>query len=128
MQIFTNLEVKNMNISEAAEKSGLTAVTLRYYERIGLIPPVTRGKGGVRLYTESDLGWIDFIKCMRNAGLSIESLIEYTTLFNKGLETVAARKEILIEEQKKMQERYNELGKTLETLNKKIEHYEQDHT
>ena len=117
-----------MNISEAVEKSGLTAVTLRYYERIGLIPPVTRGKGGVRLYTESDLGWIDFIKCMRNAGLSIESLIEYTTLFNKGLETVAARKEILIEEQKKMQERYNELGKTLETLNKKIEHYEQVHT
>lgn len=63
-----------MNISEAAEKSGLTAVTLRYYERIGLIPPVTRGNGGVRLYKESDLGWIDFIKCIRNAGLSIESL------------------------------------------------------
>jgi DNA-binding transcriptional MerR regulator len=68
-----------MNISEAAEKSGLTAVTLRYYERIGLIPPVTRGNGGVRLFNESDLGWIEFIKCMRNAGLSIESLIEYTS-------------------------------------------------
>ena len=117
-----------MNISEAAEKSGLTAVTLRYYERIGLIPPVTRGNGGVRLYQESDLGWIDFIKCMRNAGLSIESLIEYTTLFDQGKDTVVARKEILIEEQKKMEERYNELGKTLEKLNKKIEHYEQDHS
>ena len=80
-----------MNISEAAEKSGLTAVTLRYYERIGLIPPVTRGNGGVRLYKESDLGWIDFIKCMRNAGLSIESLIEYTTLFDQGKDTVVAR-------------------------------------
>ena len=87
-----------MNISEAAEKSGLTAVTLRYYERIGLIPPVTRGNGGVRLYKESALGWIDFIKCMRNAGLSIESLIEYTTLFDQGKDTVVARKEILIEE------------------------------
>jgi DNA-binding transcriptional MerR regulator len=65
-----------MNISEAAEKSGLTAVTLRYYERIGLIPPVTRGNGGVRLYKESDLGWIDFIKCMRNAGLSIECVLQ----------------------------------------------------
>ena len=117
-----------MNISEAAEKSGLTAVTLRYYERIGLIPPVTRGNGGVRLYQESDLGWINFIKCMRNAGLSIESLIEYTALFDKGTETVVARKEILIEEQKKMEERYNELGKTLEILNKKIQHYEQDHS
>ena len=117
-----------MNISEAAEKSGLTAVTLRYYERIGLIPPFTRGNGGVRLYQESDLGWINFIKCMRNAGLSIESLIEYTALFDKGTETVVARKEILIEEQKKMEERYNELGKTLEILNKKIEHYEQEHS
>lgn len=117
-----------MNISEAAEKSGLTAVTLRYYERIGLIPPVTRGNGGVRLYKESDLGWIDFIKCMRNAGLSIESLIEYTALFDQGKDTVVARKEILIEEQKKMEERYNELGKTLEKLNKKIEHYEQEHS
>ena len=58
-----------MNISEAAEKSGLTAVTLRYYERIGLIPPVTRGNGGVRLYKESDLGWINFIKCMRKRRL-----------------------------------------------------------
>ena len=117
-----------MNISEAAEKSGLTAVTLRYYERIGLIPPVKRGNGGVRLYEKSDLGWIDFIKCMRNAGLSIESLIEYTTLFDQGKDTVVSRKEILIEEQKKMEERYNELGKTLEKLNKKIEHYEQDHS
>lgn len=117
-----------MNISEAAVKSGLTAVTLRYYERIGLIPPVTRGNGGVRLYEESDLGWIDFIKCMRNAGLSIESLIEYTALSDKGKDTVVARKDILIEEQKKLQERYEELGITLEKLNKKIEHYEQEHS
>ena len=55
-------------------------------------------------------------------------MIEYTTLFDQGKDTVVARKEILIEEQKKMEERYNELGKTLEKLNKKIEHYEQDHS
>ena len=117
-----------MNISEAAERSGLTAVTLRYYERIGLIPPVTRGNGGVRQYEESGLGWSDFIECLRNAGLSIESLIEYTALFDKGKDTVIARKGILIEEQKKLQERYDELGNTLEKLNKKIEHYEQEHS
>jgi len=117
-----------MNISEAAKISGLTAATLRYYESEGLIPPVTRKNGGVRDYQKDDLGWVDFIKCMRNAGLSIESLIEYTALFDQGKDTVVARKEILIEEQKKMEERYNELGKTLETLNKKIEHYEQDHS
>lgn len=116
-----------MNISEAAALSGLTAVTLRYYERIGLIPPVTRGNGGVRLYEESDLGWINFVKCMRNAGLSIESLIEYNALYASGKETALARKDILIEEQKKLQERYDEPGKTLDQLNKKIEHYEQNH-
>ena len=89
---------------------------------------MNRKNGGVRDYQKDDLGWIDFIKCMRNAGLSIESLIEYTTLFDQGKDTVVARKEILIEEQKKMEERYNELGKTLEILNKKIEHYEQEHS
>lgn len=114
-----------MNISEAAAKSDLTPVTLRYYERIGLIPPITRKNGGVRDYQEGDLSWIDFIKCMHNAGLSIESLIEYTALFAKGKETAPARKEILIEEQKKLQQRYDELGSTLAQLKKKIAHYDE---
>lgn len=113
-----------MNISEAAKISELTPATLRYYERIGLIPPVKRKNGGVRDYGETDLNWIDFIKCMRSAGLSIESLIEYTNLFPKGEATAVARKEILIEERKQLEQRYLAMGETLDKLTKKIETYE----
>ena len=87
-----------MNISEAVKITGLTAATLRYYESEGLIPPVNRKNGGVRDYQKDDLGWIDFIKCMRSAGMSVESLIEYTTLFRNGTESDEARNNILIRE------------------------------
>ena len=83
-----------MNISEAVKITGLTAATLRYYESEGLIPPVNRKNGGVRDYQKDDLGWIDFIKCMRSAGMSVESLIEYTTLFRNGTESDEARNNI----------------------------------
>lgn len=114
-----------MNISEAAAKSELTPVTLRYYERIGLIPPVKRKKGGVRDYQEEDLGWIDFIKCMRSAGLSIESLIDYVDLYKQGTDTAEARKEILLEEKEKLVLKNNEIAATIEKLSLKIQHYEE---
>lgn len=113
-----------MNISTVAEKSELTAVTLRYYERVGLIPPVQRKNGGVRDYSEADVEWIGFIKCMRSAGLSIDSLIEYTSLYQVGEETSDARKAILIEERNQLQMRFQEMAETLERLNMKIEHYD----
>lgn len=81
-----------MTISEVSEKYGLTPDTLRYYERIGLIPPVPRTKSGLRDYDESSCGWIEFIKCMRGAGLQIEALIEYVALYQQGDSTIEARK------------------------------------
>jgi DNA-binding transcriptional MerR regulator len=86
-----------MNIAEVSEKYSISQDTLRYYERIGLIPPVNRNKSGIRDYTEEDCRWVEFIKCMRGAGLPIEALIEYVTLFQQGDETIEARKELLIE-------------------------------
>ena len=74
------------------------ADTLRYYERVGLIPPVNRNESGIRDYNELDLRRVDFIKCMRSAGLPIEVLIEYVALVQKGDKTIEARKEILIEQ------------------------------
>ncbi|KAF1300162.1 MerR family transcriptional regulator [Enterococcus sp. JM9B] len=112
-----------MNISKVAEKMALTPVTLRYYERIGLIPPITRKNGGVRNYSEEDLQWIDFIKCMRSAGLTVESLIEYTTLYQQGAATLEARKQILIEEREQLKKKYQEMGETLERLEEKITNY-----
>ena len=73
-----------MTIAEVSEKYGLTADTLRYYERVGLLPPVPRTSGGIRDYGEKDCGWIEFIKCMRGAGLPVEVLIDYVQLFQQG--------------------------------------------
>ncbi|MEO1770369.1 MerR family transcriptional regulator [Candidatus Enterococcus ferrettii] len=115
-----------MNISEAAKKVQLTPVALRYYEKIGLIPPIKRKNGGVREYQEKDLHWIEHIKCMRESGLCIESLIEYTHLYQQGPETKKEREQLLRSEREGLLTRYNELGETIERLNKKIDHYSND--
>ena len=81
-----------MNISEVSKEYGLSADTLRYYERIGLIPLVPRKKSGLRDYDEEACQWVKFIKCMRGAGLTIETLIEYVKLFQEGKATIKARK------------------------------------
>ena len=103
-----------MNIAEVSKKFGLTADTLRYYERIGLLPAVARNKSGNRDYSSIDCERIEFIKCMREAGLSIEVLTRYMHLFLEGDSTLKEREELL----QHMQE-------TLSRLNHKIELYEQ---
>ena len=113
-----------MMIAEVSKKYELSADTLRYYERIGLIPEVNRNKSGIRDYTEEDCRWVEFIKCMRNAGLPIEVLIEYVTLFQKGDETIQARKELLTEQRKQLIEKMEDMKKTMERLDYKIERYE----
>ena len=113
-----------MTIAEVSKQYELTADTLRYYERIGLIPPVNRNSSGNRDYTEEDCRWVSFIKCMRNAGLSIEILLEYVMLFRQGDETRGVRKELLIEQRRQIVERIGELQSTLSYLDKKIDGYE----
>lgn len=114
-----------MTIAEVSEKYGVSQDTLRYYERIGLIPRVNRKKSGVRDYTEEDCRWVEFIKCMRNAGLSIEVLMEYVGLFQQGDETIEARKALLIEQRKELITRIEDMKKTLERIDYKIASYEQ---
>jgi DNA-binding transcriptional MerR regulator len=113
-----------MKIHEVSKKYDITADTLRYYERIGLIPSVTRNKSGIRDYNETDCGWVEFIKCMRGAGLSVESLIEYVRLFQEGESTISARKEILLEEREKLTTRLTTMQETLTRLNWKIDNYD----
>jgi|SRR5699024_8834584 len=114
-----------MTITEVSKKYGLSADTLRYYERIGLIPKINRNKRGVRDITEEDCRWVEFIKCMRGSGLSIESLIEYVKLFQEGNSTINARKEILIEQRNQLADRIKEMQSTLDRLDKKIDGYEE---
>ena len=113
-----------MNIAEVSKTFGLSADTLRYYERIGLIPPVNRNKSGVRDYTDEDCGWVEFIKCMRGAGLQIEALIDYVALYQQGDDTSEARRDILIEQRRQLAERVNVMQKTLKRLDFKIEVYD----
>lgn len=110
-----------MKIAEVSKKFDIPQDTLRYYERIGLIPHVNRSKSGIRDYTEADCGWVEFIKCMRGAGLPIEVLIDYVTLFQQGdEETIDARKELLVEQRKQIITRMEDMKKTLERLDYKI--------
>jgi DNA-binding transcriptional MerR regulator len=114
-----------MAIAEVSKKFDISQDTLRYYERIGLIPRVNRNKSGIRDYTEDDCRWVEFIKCMRSAGLPIEVLIEYVALFQQGDETAEARKELLIEQRRQLIIRMEDMKKTLERLDDKIARYEQ---
>ncbi|MDV3427055.1 MAG: MerR family transcriptional regulator [Bacillota bacterium] len=114
-----------MTITEVSQKYNMTADTLRYYERIGLIPAVNRNSSGNRDFTEEDCSWVQFIKCMRSAGLSIEILIEYVAMVQQGNSTIEARKELLTEQRKQLAERIEEMQETLQRLDKKIDGYEE---
>ena len=113
-----------MKIMQVSEQYGISSDTLRYYERIGLIPPVNRSGNGIRDYNELDLRRVEFIKCMRSAGLPVEVLIEYVGLVQQGDKTIDARKEILKEQRELLAARINEMQKTLDILDHKIEVYE----
>ncbi len=113
-----------MKIAEVSEQYGISSDTLRYYERIGLIPPVNRRDSGIREYGELDLRRVEFIKCMRSAGLPIETLIEYVGLVQQGDDTIEARKEILVEQRALLVGRLQQMQETLAILDYKIEVYE----
>ena len=113
-----------MTIAETSKKYNMTADTLRYYERIGLIPPVPRTKGGIRNYDENSCRWIELMKCLRSAGVQIEALIEYAALSRQGEGTEERRKEILIEQREQLLARMREMQNSLNRLNYKIENYD----
>jgi DNA-binding transcriptional MerR regulator len=112
-----------MKIAEVSEKFAITLDTLRYYERVGLILPVNRNKSDIRDYSEIDIRRVDFIMCMRNAGLSIEVLIEFVGLVQQGDRTINARKEILKEQRELLAVRMKEMQITLDLLDHKLEVY-----
>jgi len=113
-----------MLIAEVAERFNLSHDTLRYYERIGLIPRVNRNRSGIRDYTEQDLRWVEFASCMRGAGLSIEFLIEYVALFQQGEKTKPVRKAILTEQRDILAAKIKEMQDTLTKLDAKIARYD----
>ena len=113
-----------MTIAEVSKKYGLSPDTLRYYERVGLIPEVRRTSGGIRDYSEADCRWIELAKCMRGAGVQIEALVRYVALFREGEHTAGERRDILVEQRTKLMERIADMQEALERLNHKIERYD----
>ena len=94
-----------MKNAEVSKRYGVSTDTLRYYERIGLLRHVPRNKSGIRDYDEASCNAVEFVKCMRDAGMSIESLVEYMELLEQGDETTAARKELLLRQGDEIRER-----------------------
>ena len=113
-----------MTIKEVSEKYNISPETIRYYERVGAIPPVTRTAGGIRNFSEEDIGWLSLAKCMRGAGLPIEILIQYLKLYQEGDSTIPARYELLKEQRDVLLEQRKRLDETLDRLNYKIARYE----
>ena len=113
-----------MTIKEVCEKYGITPDTLRYYERVGVIPEVTRTAGGIRDYQAEDIQWVEKAVCMRDAGVPIEILIEYVRLCRQGDETIEARANLLKEARARIVEARKKCDAALERLDYKIGRYE----
>lgn len=114
-----------MTIKEVSERFNISQDTLRYYERIGMIPAVTRTSGGIRDYREADVNWVSLAVCMRSAGLRVESIIEYVRLYQEGDKTIPARLQLLAEQHEKLLEQKKQINETLERLEYKISRYEE---
>lgn len=109
-----------MTIKEVSEKYGISADTLRYYERVGMIPPVTRNQSGLRDYTEEDLHWVGLAKCMRAAGMPVGNLVEYIRLCREGDETGQLRLKLLEDQRDVLQQQRKQMDETLQRLDGKI--------
>lgn len=114
-----------MTIKEVSEQYDISKDTLRYYEKAGMIPPVSRNASGVRNYTEEDLKWVSLAKCMRSAGLPVEALAEYVRLFRQGDETIPARLNLLLEQKEALNSQMKQIEATLQRLDVKIARYEE---
>ena len=113
-----------MTIREVAQQFSISQDTLRYYERVGMIPPVTRTASGIRDYQETDLQWVELAICMRSAGLPVETMIEYVKLCQEGDNTILARLQLLVEQREVLHEQKKQIEETLERLDFKISRYE----
>jgi DNA-binding transcriptional MerR regulator len=111
------------SIAQAAQRSGLSIDTLRYYERIGLVDPPARDSGGRRSYSDDDLGWLAFVTRLRTTGMPIRMMREFAQLRHGGDLTAGRRKQILVEHRNDVRARVAELQTCLEVLDYKIDHY-----
>ncbi len=110
-----------MTIKEVSDKFGLTPDTLRFYEKKGLVGPVNKTEGGIRNYGEKDLSRIEFIKCMKDAGIPLDVLKKYFDLFEMGDSTLEERKNLLKKQRTILKEKIDKMNDAYKKLNYKID-------
>jgi DNA-binding transcriptional MerR regulator len=114
----------SLTIKEVAALTGLTAYTLRYYERIGLIAPIKRAPSGQRRYAASDMDWLKFLLRLRATNMPISQMQTFALLRAKGNITTATRREMLEQHLQKVNADVRELRQSAKVLQAKIQHYQ----
>ena len=112
-----------LSVQQVAEATGLSAHTLRYYERAGLMAPVGRAPSGHRRYTEDDLEWIVLLLRLRSTGMPIAEMRRFADLAGRGETTIPDRRELLEAHERKLNDQREEIEKTLTVLAEKLTHY-----
>jgi len=120
-----DIQKDRLTIQEVSKATGLSTHTLRYYERIGLIHPISREQNTHRHYTADDVGWIDFLLKLRATGMSIKDMQKYAELQRQGDSTLPERVEMLKSLRGSVEARINELNEHLKLISYKIEIYQQ---
>lgn len=116
--------VARHGIAAAAEMTGCSIDTLRYYERAGVLPEIARSSGGQRLYSDDDLGWVAFVRRLRATGMSMRRIGDYTSMVRAGDGTLAERRQMLEQHRATVAAAIDELTEALGVLDAKITHYE----
>jgi len=114
---------KELPIQQVAEKTGLSIHTLRYYERLGLVASISRLPNGHRRYSEADLEWIDFLKCLRSTAMPITEMQHFAEIVRQGESTVRERRELLEAHQHRLSLYLQEMQQTLVIIGTKIGYY-----
>lgn len=111
------------SIKQVSEKTNLKAYVLRYYEREGLLPNVSRSESGIRRYSQEDLEWLGLICCLKNTGMSIKQIREFVALSTQGNETLKQRCDMLMEHKKTVESQIEEMHNHLKKVTHKIQYF-----
>lgn len=112
------------SIKEAAEISGCTAHTLRYYEKEGILPPINRDSGGRRVYSEENMTWLDIVTCLKKTNMPIADIKEIVRLSIIGDDTITERRKLLVNHREEMLRQLEELKSNIHKIDKKIAFYD----
>lgn len=117
--------MKTLSVKEVADRLGVSPHTIRYYDKMGLLPEITRDAHGARVFTDEQLEWLGIVLCMRSTGLSVAGIRHYMELVDKGDSTIYERYQIIMEQKRRAEEERREIDKKLGILARKQALYEQ---